>query len=334
MKPTTIFHCLAATVTACLTLHAETLTVDNRPNAVAMYSDLGDAINAAENSDTIQIAGSSSSYGIHQVYKPLHFRGPGYFLSENGVEGLNQRSARVDLHFYNDSNKGSASGSTARFLDGGFVGFSSSGLVNYSVSYCRGYVSGSPFAAYPRVTVRNCFLTSGFSLVASGSSISDSIVSSVDLPANTIADRCIFTSGASTRTDTLASISDSLFIVSSSNNVSQFNDRNDGSVSHCMAIGATYLPSGNGNINQQFANVVFQQGNSPDGQYKLKTGSPAIAAGRNGGDLGAFGGVNPYRLSGLPSIPRITNLAIDAVATDANGLTFNVDAVAVGTTSE
>lgn len=101
-----------------------------------------------------------------------------------------------------------------------------------------------------------------------------------------------------------------------------------------MAVGGTYLPSGNGNINQQYANVVFEQGPSPDGYYKLRTGSPAIGAGRNGGDLGAFGGVNAYRLSGLPSIPRITNLTIDAVATDANGLTFNVDAVAVGTTSE
>ena len=101
-----------------------------------------------------------------------------------------------------------------------------------------------------------------------------------------------------------------------------------------MAVGGTYLPASNGNINEQFANIVFAQGSSPDGQFQLSASSPARGVGRNGGDLGAFGGVNPYRLSGLPSIPRITNLTIDAVATDANGLTFNVDAVAVGTTSE
>ncbi len=333
MKPTTILHCLAAIVTACLTLHAETLTVDNRPNAVAMYSDLGNAINAAENGDTIQIAGSSQSYGNHDVYKPLHFRGPGYYLSENNVEGLNQESASVVLHFWNSSTNGNASGSTVRFLEGAFRGRRLDGLVSFGVTYCKGSVGGLTISDLPRITVRNCFLN-GFGGVAAGSSITDSIVSSVSLPANTIADRCIFTNGASVNTDTLASISDSIFIVSSSSTVSDFNNSNDGSVSHCMAIGGTYLPSGNGNINQQFANVVFQQGDSPDGQYKIKAGSPAIGAGRNGGDLGAFGGVNPYRLSGLPSIPRITNLAIDAVATDANGLTFNVDAVAVGTTSE
>lgn len=308
---------------------AAVLTVDNRDNAVAMFSDLGAAIDAAENGDTIQIAGSVRTYGSHNVYKPLHFRGPGYYLSENNVEGLNQNDAAVILTFLNSSEFGSASGSTARFLTGTFRGASEDGLVSFSVSFCRGTVGGGLGGDLcPRVTVHRCDV-SQFTDMASGSSITDSIVSNLALEDNCIADRCIIRGTG--RTEPLATISDSIFIVSSS---SSFNSNHEGSISHCMAIGGNFLPAGNGNINDQFANVVFVQGDSPDGAFQLRAGSPAIGVGRNGGDLGAFGGVNPYRLSGLPSIPRITNITIDAVATDANGLTFNVDAVAVGTTSE
>ena len=49
---------LAAFAALANLLHAEIITVDNRPDAVAMFSDLGAAITAAANGDTIQIAGS------------------------------------------------------------------------------------------------------------------------------------------------------------------------------------------------------------------------------------------------------------------------------------
>ncbi len=64
----------------------------------------------------------------------------------------------------------------------------------------------------------------------------------------------------------------------------------------------------NGNLgNLTFAQVFVSSG-SFDGQWRLRTGSPAIGAGIGGIDCGIFGGSTPYVLSGLPAIPALTRL--------------------------
>lgn len=70
---------------------------------------------------------------------------------------------------------------------------------------------------------------------------------------------------------------------------------------------STQFGSSNGNQQNVNMNNVFVgiTGNSIDGQWQLKTGSPAIGAGFNGVDCGMFGGDFPYILSGLPPIPAI-----------------------------
>ncbi|MGJ8638371.1 MAG: hypothetical protein ACSHYA_03170 [Opitutaceae bacterium] len=321
-------------------VHADVLTVDNRPNAVAMYTNLGTAITAAQPGDTIQLAGSSTSYGTHTVYKTLHFRGPGYYLPNNNVEGMNQQEATAILHFQSDSQLGNPSGSTVKYMSGRFIGVSDEGLVSFSVSYCRGQVDSVGSAYSSVITITSCDLTEwdgGYrntEYLAAGSSVRDSIIRTYAyFGPNIVVDRCVITRGVNVTTNASATISNSIFIVSADSTVSNFYSKNDGSVSHCLAVGSTtaFLPAGNGNLNEQYLNLVFKQGSSPDGYYQLAAGSPAIGASSTGGDIGAFPG---YRLSGLPSMPRITNLAIDAVATNANGLSFTVDAVAVGTTSE
>ncbi len=62
-------------------------------------------------------------------------------------------------------------------------------------------------------------------------------------------------------------------------------------------------------VSQPMANVYEMTG-SYDGKFKLKAGSPAIGAGLTVGavvspDCGAFGGPDPYVLSGIPAIPTI-----------------------------
>jgi hypothetical protein len=65
-------------------------------------------------------------------------------------------------------------------------------------------------------------------------------------------------------------------------------------------------------------------GNSTDGQWQLKVGSPAIGAGEGGTDIGMFGGEYPYVLSGLPPIPAIYGL--DAQSLPSNTLDVNLKA--------
>ncbi len=95
-----------------------------------------------------------------------------------------------------------------------------------------------------------------------------------------------------------------------------------------MSIGGTYLPSGNNNINGQIFATVFVNTGSFDALYQLASGSPAANAGLNGDDMGMYGGSTPYVPSGVPGIPRLTQLVVPATATDTSGLRFEVSAEA------
>lgn len=68
-------------------------------------------------------------------------------------------------------------------------------------------------------------------------------------------------------------------------------------------------------INVDFTNMYFAYPNNPnnlqeDARYQLAPNSPAKGAGENGTDCGAFGGDDPYVLSGIPSIPSIYQLTV------------------------
>jgi hypothetical protein len=75
-----------------------------------------------------------------------------------------------------------------------------------------------------------------------------------------------------------------------------------------------YFPTGNGNQNQVSTSGFFQntlttsqQGTNKDNWYLLGASSPGLTTGTGSTQIGAFGGTIPYRLSGLPAIPIITN---------------------------
>ena len=63
---------------------------------------------------------------------------------------------------------------------------------------------------------------------------------------------------------------------------------------------------------------------STDGKWQLKAGSPAIGAGEGGVDCGAFGGPQPYILSGLPVGPVIYELNVSSYSTEDNKLPVTI----------
>jgi len=74
---------------------------------------------------------------------------------------------------------------------------------------------------------------------------------------------------------------------------------------------STQFGSAEGNqSNVNMANVFLNTG-STDGQWQLRPGSPAIGAGVNGTDCGMFGGAQPWKLSGIPSIPAVYKLEMN-----------------------
>ena len=70
----------------------------------------------------------------------------------------------------------------------------------------------------------------------------------------------------------------------------------------------------NGNMFGVDMTTVFIDDTNPaysdDGQYILKSDSPAKGAGVGGTDCGMFGGSSPYKLSGIPGIPNIYELNV------------------------
>ncbi|PVD53088.1 hypothetical protein DC498_06910 [Terrimonas sp.] len=95
-----------------------------------------------------------------------------------------------------------------------------------------------------------------------------------------------------------------------------------------FAEGAYDITGGTDNqFSVDMSNVfVGSTGNSTDGQWQLKAGSPAIGAGAGGTDCGMFGGTNPYRLSGIPSIPVFYKLTAPSrtATTNPYTITFSV----------
>ncbi|MEQ1554417.1 MAG: hypothetical protein ABL929_09580, partial [Ferruginibacter sp.] len=68
---------------------------------------------------------------------------------------------------------------------------------------------------------------------------------------------------------------------------------------------------------------------STDGQWRLKAGSPAIAAGETvlgiTPDCGAYGTADPYVLSGIPPIPTIYLLTVPAaIASNATTMPITI----------
>lgn len=83
------------------------------------------------------------------------------------------------------------------------------------------------------------------------------------------------------------------------------------------------LPEGNGNQNDyQLSEDEFiggtglpeEGGTSPDNDenyYRIKEGSPLKTAASDGGEVGAFGGDDPYVISGIPPIPSLLEISVE-----------------------
>jgi hypothetical protein len=322
----TIFRSLLLSLAATFPLHAAILTVDNNPGAVAMFDNFEDAYEAASDGDTILLAGSFNNYGGHTLLKRLKVVGPGYLLEGNAIPGLSSRSAQIAITCSVGSPLVGGTAANSEFI-GLELGISvETGVPGIRVSKCHVSSSVRSSATFrsPVVVSKSYFTTPiFFSSGSSGSVISNSILDDVSISTTGISvDRCVITFSFNGNTST--SIANSIFVFSSASNFTQ----NSTSVANCMAVGFNTLPAGGGNINGQLIGNVFLNTGSNDGKWRLKAGSPALGAGTSGSDMGAFGGTNPYVLSGVPGIPRLTRLVVPATATSTSGLQFEVDAQA------
>lgn len=291
-----------------LNVQATVWRVNAAPGASAHYTSLQAAHDAATtvNGDTIYVEGSPFSTGGITCTKQLTIIGSGYYLDQNPQTQANPMNSLIDGYVYMNT------GSAGSKIMGCYI--------NYPC-----YISDNNITFE-----RNRFSYGNYSIYGYGSNISNIRIlrnyfennyyyTSIYFPYNAtnvlISNNYVggyISTGSNFEgfvTNNVISGGISLSNATFANNISTYNYSftfNNCVISHNIGEGTQF---GNQNGNQQnvpMTNVFLgATGNSTDGQWQLKAGSPAIGAGEGGVDCGMFGGAYPYVLSGMPPIPAV-----------------------------
>lgn len=305
-------------------VQAKVWRVNNISGVDADFSDLQAAINAAAAGDTIMVEASPTVYGSTlTVSKRLVLIGAGYYFG-NPKTQANPNNSHITTIVFNPGSEGSV-------LDGFSVQTyivlnASSITVQHNYSNWEVHISDATDAVSNNDTIRQNIL--GYFVIGShgNNSAQNLIVYNNYFAANSRGNTISFVTNNVTGffvnnvfVGTNVSCANFVFqnnIFISGNTVqpsnSYFNNLSSG----------TIIPTGDGNKQNVDMSTVFVgypdgTGFSPDGRYKLKTGSPAIGAGLLGAtavDCGVFGGPAPYVLSGMASIPSIYSLTVPTSA--------------------
>lgn len=282
--------------------------VNGTPNSTAHYSTLQAAHDAVTtlNGDTLYLEGSLFSTGGLSCTKQLTIIGSGYFLNQNPETQFNKSPSIIDgyLYFYDGSGGSKIMGSTIQYSIYIYTGNISiernlipayNGIHQYASNTDNVRIIGNYFDLYYGYSSIS-FPYQASNLIISNNYIGGSV--SMNVGTSGIFMNNIF--------GTSVTIYNSNVI----NNIS-ISPYYDASLINCITtnnIGnGTQFAAGNGNQQNVVPTDLFVglAGNSTDGQWQLKPGSPAIGTGEGGVDCGIYGGAYPYVLSGMPPIPAI-----------------------------
>lgn len=304
--------------------------VNNTPGLNVPYSTPSAAIAAAQPGDTIHFESSSITYSDVLVNKKLVLTGTGYFLEDvvpnPNTQALLPLSTIANLTFQAGSKGSVAQGLTIT----NFCNVSDSFITlqrNYiNVGINLGYNSGT-YAD----TIRNNFFAGNGRINASSNTHQAQgllIYNNIFAGTNYIIQvtNLANCSGYFLQNSLTAPLS--LTNIFNCNNFTFQNNIfckvdfgvNQNANIFLNNIANTGIPTTNNNqvgINPDnvYLGWASATGYSSDGRYKLKPGSPALAAGILNGntvDCGAFGGPAPYILSGIPPVASIYQLSVPA----------------------
>jgi hypothetical protein len=303
------------------------------PLGTNMYSTLQAAHNAAASGDIIYIEGSGAYYDGATITKRLTIIGPGYLLAENYPNFADVRPAEFafpnNVINFNAGSEGSILTGCSGYTNGLDVRINVSNItitrnrslrVNFN-NFDANPLTGIVIAKNYDLRIDDFSSSSSINIV-----VSNNYVNHVDLPQKFSG---LFSANI---------VWGGLYLenFSLSNNIF-FADNGFPSLINCTFsnnIDARALVNSNafGTTNGNQANVdkttlfVGPTGNSTDGQWKLKAGSPAIGAGFGGIDCGMFGGLDPYALSGIVAAdyPTITSFTTSGAGNSTTPLTVKI----------
>jgi hypothetical protein len=322
---------------ASLSSNAKVWRINSTPGTSPDFISCQAALSSASvvNGDTLHIEGSATAYSGFILDKRLVIIGTGYFISGT------------------DANTGLQASPYSSHFDGGVIAFdsSSSGSVLMGLENIYMGVGPNLGSATDNITVTRCYLTNLTSYYAitpntmmegwkinkcwvNNFGLSSLVIRNWEFTNNLIATMDVANNGNLNNLvrNNVIRGGINLFSAYFSNNIitgTTFATVNV-TIKNNISTG-TNLPAGNGNINGSTDAALFQglAGNTNDGQWRLKPGSPAIGAGETIAgitpDCGAFGTADPYRLSGIPAIPTIYSLTVPAsVPSNANTMPITI----------
>jgi hypothetical protein len=338
MKTMKLFKTVTLVIIFATALFAKVWTVDNKSGSVADFTQIYSAAAAVESGDTIYVHSSNGVYGYTQLDKKLYIFGPGYFLSENSGLQADPRPAVTNGFQFNAGSAGSVvSGFEIR----------STGYEYYNINI----LTDSIYIKRNKITSDNMsamiYIESGYSnIVISGNYLYDSkanrILFTIKTNCNNIRINnnyfeddtdCIVVQGSSSVEawnnifNGNVTMSNSVFYNNILMNGSFSGTNNVEDIHHNLGDADLFNTNYNNQNNIVMTTVFVDSGSvSTDGDWQLRSGSPAIGAGLDGVDCGMFGGSTPYVLSGIPAIPSIYYFIAPGSASGTEGLQVEIKA--------
>jgi hypothetical protein len=324
-KICTILGCVLLTIPLAGNTYRVNNQLTSNPSG-KIYSRINDAHDVATTGDTILVEASPSDYAENlTITKKLVIKGPGYFLDENPGISANKLSAVIggQIEF--------AEGSSGSVLMGivdktSFVNINTS---NITIRRCN-LVYTTAGNGVSNLVISECFFSEGYYPCIGSNIVSNLVVSNCIIKGNILLlPSC--TGYFINNIFTASSISIPTGFVMKNNILFTTEKADihlpalDAAVSYNISISDHFGTANNNKANvSSTALFVGDATESTDGKWKLKAGSPAIAAGESGVDCGAYGGPNPYILSGLPTGPMIYELNVSSYANTSGKLPMTI----------
>ncbi|MBQ4035433.1 MAG: hypothetical protein K6G31_09195 [Paludibacteraceae bacterium] len=295
-------------------MQAKILRVNNSPNIEAGYNSLSNALLDAAIGDTIYLEPSSQAYGERDAYgfndmkinKQVTILGPGYYLAENKITEF-------------------AAGET--FI-GGTVRISAD---NVNIS---GVIMSNVRIEANNVTLQRCQILNGSSTaVKINTDVNGSVIEQCfvvgdiqgqNYPHNVMVNNNIIcgnvlglersriehnTFGKYNRFGTVRDLKFCTVIENIMENQGKSKNNTSAFVNNFVGDFTSYMEKPDFTL---------------DANYRIKLNAPISTKSSDGGPLGAFGGVLPYVVSGLPDVPVISNVTGPTSVNSYQGLPITV----------
>ena len=284
--------------------------VNNTPGIDADFTTFKEAHDGASTGDTIYFEGSPTYYGSNDtVYRQLVIIGPGYFLNENDSTQANIVSAKLnDVVFMSGSEGSIISG---MYINGNIhIGTNNitieRNFINEHLCLCASDENNDEY------NIANCIIKQNY--LKEGTYASSENTALNILFYNNIAERIILNDESSATIE-----NNTLITTTFLEGIRAYNS----TIRNNVLYGRVYTGTANlieNNLEYITGSEVYLLTGSSDGRYKLKEGSPAIGAGYDGEDCGAFGGNQPYVISGIPAGPHIFEADVSTSGSAGSGL--------------